>query len=228
MGRRVFWAVFAPTRNQAVETGVGVPRVGYTSRAMPALPAEAPLTYEEYLQFEQGVDARHEFIDGDILAMAGGTRRHVILKSRFATELTLSLGRGAPCRVEDSDTRIVVDRGTKLNAYYPDAVVICGEGETHSRDRDGGVINPVLLVEVTSPNTEKRDRGVKLDEYRLLPSLREYVIVSHVREEVEIWSRATADAAWTRRVFTKGETARLQLGVSISVDELYKEPLPPR
>lgn len=109
-------------------------------------------------------------------------------------------------------------------------VVLCGEGRTHRLDPDGGVVNPTLLVEVTSPNTEKRDRGVKLEDYRLLPSLRDYLIVSHVRREVEVWSRAAADAEWTRRVFTSGETVRLQIGmdsdIDVAVDELYKEPLP--
>jgi Uma2 family endonuclease len=195
---------------------------------MPALPADAPLSYEEYLRFEESVDSRHEFIDGDILAMAGGTRRHAVLKSRLSARLTIGLGESGPCRVEDSDTRIVVDKGVKLNAYYPDLVVICGTGETHVRDPDGGVVNPRLIVEVTSPNTEKRDRGIKLDDYRLLPSIREYLIVSHVRHEVEIWSRGGADGEWTRSGLTAGGSVELELGVSFAVDDLYREPLPPR
>lgn len=195
---------------------------------MPALPADAPLSYDEYLRFEESVDSRHEFIDGDIFAMAGGTRRHAVLKSRLSARLTIGLGEGGSCRVEDSDTRIVVERGVKLNAYYPDMVVICGAGRTHARDPDGGVVDPRLIAEVTSPNTEKRDRGVKLDDYCVMASLREYLIVSHVRREVEIWSRATEDAEWTRRVLTAGQVVELDLGVSIAVDDLYREPLPPR
>ena len=89
------------------------------------------------------------------------------------------------------------------------------------------VVNPRLIVEVTSPNTEKRDRGVKLDDYRLLPSLREYLIVSHVRREVEIWSRDGA-GEWVRRVLTTGQAAELELGVALAVDDLYRDPLPPR
>jgi Uma2 family endonuclease len=195
---------------------------------MAALPADAPLSYEEYLRFEESVDSRHEFIDADVFAMAGGTRRHAVLKSRLSARLTIGLGENGPCRLEDSDTRVVVARGDKLNAYYPDMVVICGEGQTHARDPDGGVVNPRLIVEVTSPNTEKRDRGVKLDDYRLIPSLREYLIVSHVRHELEIWSRADDGAEWTRRVCTVGQTIELALGVTVVVDELYREPLPPR
>jgi Uma2 family endonuclease len=195
---------------------------------MSGIPADEPLAYEEYLRFEESVDSRHEFIDGDILAMAGGTRRHAVLKSRLSARLTIGLGENAPCRVEDSDTRILVERGQTLNAYCPDMVVICGEGETHPRDPDGGVVNPTLLVQVTSRNTEKRDRGVKLDDYRLIPSLREYVIVSHVRRELEIWSRSDPDTEWTRAVITAGQVARLRLGVEVAVDELYRDPLPPR
>ncbi len=196
--------------------------------SMPAIAADAPTTYEEYLRFEESVDSRHEFIDGDILAMAGGTRRHAVLKSRLSARLTIGLGENAPCRVEDSDTRVVVERAPNLNAYYPDMVVICGEGRTHARDPDGGVVNPALIVEVTSRNTEKRDRGVKLEDYRSIPSLREYVIVSHVRHELEVWSREDADAEWTRRVFTVGQTAELHLHVKVIVDDLYRDPLPPR
>jgi len=195
---------------------------------MPALPADAPLSYEEYLRFEESVDSRHELIDGDILAMAGGTRRHAVLKSRLSARLTIGLGENGPRRVEDSDTRIVVERGANLNGYYPDMVVICNEGQTHVRDPDGGVVNPRLIAEVTSPNTEKRDRGIKLDDYRLISSLGEYLIVSHVRHEVEIWSRAEADSAWSRRVITGGQTIELALGVALSVDDLYREPLPAR
>lgn len=195
---------------------------------MPALPADAPLSYEEYLRFEESVDSRHEFIDGDIFAMAGGTRRHAVLKSRLSARLTIGLGEGGSCRVEDSDTRIVVERGAKLNAYYPDMVVICGAGMTHARDPDGGVVDPRLIAEVTSPNTEKRDRGIKLDDYCVIASLREYLIVSHVRREVEIWSRATENAEWTRRVLTAGQVVEPDLGVAIAVDDLYREPLPPR
>jgi Uma2 family endonuclease len=195
---------------------------------MPALPADAPLNYEEYLQFEQSVDSRHEFIDGDIFGMAGGTRRHAVLKSRLSARLTIGLGEQGPCRVEDSDTRVVVERGARLNAYYPDMVVICGAGETHARDPDGGVVNPRLVAEVTSPNTEKRDRGIKLEDYLVLPSLREYVIVSHVRHEIELWARTADNTEWTRRVLTAGQSVELLIGVTLTVDEIYRDPLPLR
>jgi Uma2 family endonuclease len=179
------------------------------------------------------VDSRHEFIDGDILAITGGTRRHAVLKSRPSARLTIGIGEGSAYHVEDSDTRVVVERGPKLNAYYPDMVVICGAGETHTRDPDGGVVNPRLIVEVTSPNTEKRDRGVKLDGYCLLPSLREYLIVSHLRRQLEIWSRDDAGvegnaSVWSRRVLTAGQSTTLEVGVALSVDELYRDPLPRR
>jgi Uma2 family endonuclease len=195
---------------------------------MVALPADAPLRYDEYLHFEESVDSRHEFIEGDILAMAGGTRRHAVLKSRLSARLTIALGEGGPCSVEDSDTRIVVERGARLNAYYPDMVVICGVAQTHANDRDGGVVNPTLLAEVTSPNTEKRDRGIKLEDYRSLASLREYLVVSHVRHEVEIWSRANAESEWTRRVVTAGQASELTIGATLVVDDLFRDPLPPR
>ena len=90
------------------------------------------------------------------------------------------------------------------------------------------MLNPTVIVEVTSRSTEKRDRGIKLDDYRLLTSLREYVIVSHVRHELEVWSRIDAEAEWTRELHTSGHTATLSLGVTLAVDDLYRDPLPPR
>jgi Uma2 family endonuclease len=107
-------------------------------------------------------------------------------------------------------------------------VVICDEGHRHPRDPDGGGVNPRLIAEVTSPNTEKRDRGVKLDDYRFILSLSEYLIVSHVRHEIEIWTRGDADGPWLRRVVTAGQAVELGLGVALNADDLYRDPLPPR
>jgi Uma2 family endonuclease len=100
--------------------------------------------------------------------------------------------------------------------YYPDLAVYCTD-EVHPLDPETR-IHPRLVVEVTSKSTEKKDRGVKLEDYLQVPALEEYLIVSHERRELELWTR-TAEG-WTRRLATEG-TLRLKSGASIEVEKLY-------
>ena len=124
----------------------------------------------------------------------GATRRHNMLCGRLHDAIRPSLGDG-PCILERSDQRLAV--------------------ETR--------IAPSLLVEVTSKTTEKKDRGVKLEEYLEVKALTEYLIVSHERKELELWVR-TAEG-WTRSLVVEG-TLRLRGGAEIDVERLY-EGLPP-
>ena len=105
--------------------------------------------------------------------------------------------------------------------YYPD-LAIYGTDETHLLDPDTR-INPRLIVEVTSKSTESKDRGVKLEDYLLVPTLETYVIVSHVRHEVELWTRASG--TWARSLVTEG-SLRFAGGAVLQIERLYAE-LPP-
>lgn len=96
--------------------------------------------------------------------------------------------------------------GERLGGYYPDLA--------------NTLIAPTLLLEVTSKTTEKRDRGVKLEDYLQIASLEEYLIVSHTRRELELWTRAGKE--WTRQVVT-AEELRLRRGAVLSVDRLYAD-----
>jgi Uma2 family endonuclease len=174
--------------------------------------------FVEYLRFEREAAERHELIDGEIAAMAGATRRHNLLCGRLHDALRPPLGDG-PCILERSDQRLGVLGAAKgWVGYYPDLAVYCTD-EVHPLDPDTRV-DPRLLVEVTGKSTEKKDRGVKLEDYLQIEALEEYLIVSHAHQGLELWSR-TAEG-WTRSLATTGSVA-LRSGATIDVDRLYAD-----
>ena len=125
----------------------------------------AAYTYEEYRRFEDTNPARHEYVDGQILAMAGGTPAHARLQAAvlFALERRLE---GRPCQPFPSDLRVkVVATGV---ATYPDVTVVCGSVETDAED-PRAVTNPTVVVEVLSDSAEAYDRGDKFEHYRQIP-----------------------------------------------------------
>lgn len=183
---------------------------------MSANPTRWAVDFIEYLRFEREAAERHELIDGEIVAMAGATRRHNLLCGRLHDAIRPPLGDG-PCILERSDQRLAVNAGIKgWVGYYADLAVYCSD-ETHPVDADSR-INPTLLVEVTSRTTEKKDRGVKLEDYLQIDALCEYLIVSHERRELELWTRGSS--GWTRQLVTDG-TLTLRSGAVLAVDALY-------
>jgi Uma2 family endonuclease len=127
-------------------------------------------TYREYLALETSSNVKHEFLDGQIYAMAGGTPEHAALAAA-AIGLLLPPLRGGPCRAYDTDLRVRMPTGL---ATYPDVTVVSGSSE---RDKDDpqAVTNPTLIVEVLSRSTEEYDRGDKFEHYKSLESLQQYV-----------------------------------------------------
>jgi Uma2 family endonuclease len=175
-------------------------------------------TLQDYLCVEEMSSVRHEYLNGEISAMARGTPEHAALSAAALTLLGGKL-RGGPCRPYSADLRIRV-RATGL-ATYPDAAVICGEPE---RDPDSPthVTNPAAIVEVLSSSTEDYDRGEKREHYQRIDSLREYVLVSQDRRRVEVWLR-DAGGRWLSRIHEAGDHVELpSLRLSFSIDELYE------
>lgn len=176
-------------------------------------------TFEEYLAQEEASLEKHEFYQGHILAMAGGTIRHAWLASQVTFALVSQLGRG-PCRVFSSDLRVrVLETGLST---YPDLSVVCGAIEGDPLDRHA-ILNPSVLVEVLSPGSERYDRGEKFDHYQKIPSLQDYVLVSTETRKIEVFHRS-ADGSWRYTRAGPGERARLDsLGLALDVDELYRD-----
>jgi len=177
----------------------------------------AAYTYEEYRRFEDTNPARHEYVDGQILAMAGGTPAHARLQAAvlFALERRLE---GRPCQPFASDLRVkVVATGV---ATYPDVTVVCGSVETDAED-PRAVTNPTVIVEVLSDSTEAYDRGDKFEHYRQIPTLQAYVLVSDRERRIETRRRAP-DGGWSEHVAGRGQTAALEaIGTELAVDEIY-------
>lgn len=176
-------------------------------------------TVEDYVRLEEYSNTKHEFLDGEILAMSGGP----LEPSRVAASLILQLGNqlaGRDCTVYTSDARVRVVTGGLIT--YPDVSVCCGEPTTDTEDRLA-MVNPIVLVEITSPSSERYDRGTKFERYKLLPSLREYVVVSHREPAIDVYRRLD-DGAWSpAEVAGPGERARLaSIDCALDVDALYR------
>jgi Uma2 family endonuclease len=176
-------------------------------------------TVEEYVALEEYSNIKHEYIDGQIRAMSGGTLEH----SRLAAAVIVTLGvqlTGRACDVYTADARVRVVAGNLIT--YPDVSICCAVPETDNEDRNA-MLNPTVIVEITSPSSEKYDRGTKFARYKLVPTLREYVVISHRERAVDVFRRLD-DGSWSEADRAgAGERAKLlSIGCEIDVDGLYR------
>lgn len=179
--------------------------------------AQTSINYETYLTIEREADQKHEWLNGHIYAMAGGTIEHGQLTTQMIGEL-LRLASACGCRVYNSDVKIRV-QATGL-ATYPDASVVCGTVERDQGDRNA-LVNPVVLVEVLSDGTEAYDRGDKFAHYRQIPSLRDFVLVSQHEPRVELYSRDER-GRWVLSTAGVGDRFSLTaMDGPIEVDRIY-------
>ena len=174
-------------------------------------------TVEGYLDFERTSAVKHEYVDGEIYVMAGGSKNHNRIAADLCSLLNDQLS-GGPCEAFVNDVLLQI-RPTLF--YYPDVYVVCGITE----DADDYIAHdPLLVVEVLSPSTKRVDRREKLAEYQQIPSLRECLLIHQDRVGVERHSRATAEAAWEQRIYTdlQSELFFASIGVTIRVAEIYR------
>ena len=197
------------------------PSLGYSFDMSAAVPHHV-FSYREYLERERETGLKHEFLNGQIFAMARGTPEH----ARLIAAVTIALGRMVDprrCRVFSSELKIRV-AATGLSTY-PDVTVVCGDATRDAEDPNA-LANPRLVVEVLSPSTEAYDRGEKWAHYRRLESLEAYLLVSQVPERVELYERIPAgqgDAgAFSHRMAGRGEDLAIRcLEGVLHVDDLY-------
>jgi Uma2 family endonuclease len=177
-------------------------------------------TYAQYVALERESSTKHEFLDGEIYAMAGGSEDHSALAAKVLAALDAAVGERA-CRVHTSDLRIYVE-AVGL-ATFPDGAVICGPLQQHPPSPEATALNPVILVEVTSDSSEEYDTGTKLEAYRTIPTLREYILVSHRERRITVHRRGD-DGAWTTRVAIASGCVRVEtLGAELVVDSIYRQ-----
>ena len=157
------------------------------------------LSPAQYLALEESSTVKHEYIDGEIYAMAGATDAHVTLTGNLFAAL-LSHLRGGGCRVYFSDMKARVEAINRY--YYPDIMVTCD-----SKDKDEPTFkrHPILIVEVLSTSTTGFDRGDKFADYQTIDSLQEYVLINTHRQRVECFRR-NPKGLWVLQSYAPPET----------------------
>ena len=176
-------------------------------------------TYADYVALELQSPTKHEYLEGEIYAMAGGTEEHSALSAQVLRVLGNALG-DQPRRVHTSDLRIYVE--SVGLATFPDGAVICGGLEQHTPTPPATALNPAVLLEVTSDSSEEYDTQEKLEYYQTIPTLRDYVVVSHRERRITVHSRGN-DGSFESRVGIAGGRVHVQsLSADLIVDEIYR------
>lgn len=177
--------------------------------------------YAEFVALEASSNTKHEYLAGQIFAMAGGSPEHAAVTAAVARHLGNQLLAG-PCRVYSSNLRVRVT-STDL-ATYPDVTVVCGELRT-ADDDPHAVTNPTALVEVLSPSTRDYDLVEKYAHYRQMDSLRVYVLVDAAAQTIELRSRSDG-GFWSSRVFGRDEHVPIEaVGANLDVRAVFDESL---
>ena len=143
-----------------------------------------PVSVEEYLAGELVAEVKHEYLGGEVHAMAGGTNRHSEIALGFASSLRASL-RGKPCRAFPSDTKVRIELANQTRFYYPDALVAC---ETN-KDTDQWQDRPVVIVEVLSESTRRIDLTEKRETYLTIPSLKVLILAEPEIPSLTVYRR---------------------------------------
>lgn len=158
-----------------------------------AMPSALPrLNADEYLVLERRSDAKHELVDGELVAMTGATINHNRVTFETGRHLGNQLG-GRGCEVFTQDMRV---RIPGLDSYfYPDVVVACGGARTEDEHADT-LLNPIVLIEVRSPATALYDRTTKLAAYSRIPTLKDYLLVAQDRPQIEHYARLDSTSDW--------------------------------
>ncbi|MGN7610918.1 Uma2 family endonuclease [Magnetococcales bacterium HHB-1] len=169
------------------------------------------LTEEAYLEGEKTSDVKHEYIDGYVYAMVGAKLNH----NRIASTLNRAFGfhlKNKSCDVLQSDFKVKA----KNQFFYPDVVVKCDDlTDTHELYTE----KPILVVEVLSGSTRKRDKTTKMLGYINIPSLKEYVLIEQDFVDVEILRRTNG---WRSEHFYLGDRITFEsIDLTLSVEEIY-------
>jgi Uma2 family endonuclease len=175
-----------------------------------------PFTPEEYLAWEEQQLYRHEYINGEVYAMSGGTINHSEIASKFNRLLGNHLD-DSGCRVLNSDARVNI---LETNDYtYPDVSVTCDERDRRTTQY---ITYPCLIVEVLSDSTEAYDRGNKFVRYRRNPCLRDYVLVSSKEIAIDLYRQNDA-GEWTIINYRAGDIVELNsINLSFPIEQIYR------
>ena len=175
---------------------------------------QAKTTVEEYLRLEQDAAEKHEFRNGEVISMSGGSARHSLIISNVIREAGNAL-KGKPCRVYESNLRVRIPRSVLYT--YPDAMIVCGPPQFDPKDvNETTIINPKVLIEVMSPGSESYDRGEKFDRYRTLDSMEEYLLIYQSQPAMQSFLRKP-DGTWSFANFEGLQTVARVRSVEIDL-----------
>jgi Uma2 family endonuclease len=180
-------------------------------------PTVQTMSAAAYLEWEREQLDKHEFHHGQVRERPVCSPRHCFLSAAICIELHRAADEHG-CVALSSDMRI----GTPNREHYvyPDCVVVCGRPQTETGTNDV-LVNPAVVIEVLARNTEGYDRGLKWAAYRRLPSLTDYLLVSHTRRRIEHYQRET-DNCWRYLVYQAGDVIALTVGARLAVDAVYE------
>jgi len=184
------------------------------------------LSFDDWLEGERAsLEGRSEFVGGEVFAMTGASVQHNAIVANIVRELGTQM-KGRPCQVYANDLKVRIRSADA--GKYPNLIALCGEHQFQDGRRDV-LLNPSLIVEVLSDSTEAYDRGDKFALYRQIPSLREYLLVSQHRVQVELFSRGE-DGRWTLTDFSAltDSVPLASVHCTLSLAEIYdKVEFPP-
>ncbi len=176
------------------------------------------LSPEEYLTLERKAEFKSEYVDGVVYALAGASQRHNLIVANIIITIGEQL-KSRPCRVYPSDLKVRLPNSKRF--FYPDVTVVCGDEEFADEEQDV-VLNPTLIVEVSSESTSAFDRGKKFLSYQQIGSLREYLLVSQDEILVEGYARQGNDTwLYTRAMGLDGRLSLLSVQCDLSLDDIY-------
>ncbi len=172
--------------------------------------AYKPISPAEYLQGEQLAETKHELVDGQVYAMAGGSENHNLLSGNIFNELKNQL-KGTSCRTFMADMKVKAGE----DFYYPDVLVVCQKDD----ESDYYKTAPVIIVEVLSRSTRRFDQTIKRLRCQQIPSLEEYVLIEQDRGEIEVFSKREH---WQASYYYLGdEISFYSLDVTVKVEDIY-------
>jgi Uma2 family endonuclease len=194
---------------------------------MTSQPKTTYLTPEAYLAVERQNEYKSEYIDGEMLAMTGASRRHNIITVNITAGLHRQLT-GRPCETYANDMRVKVASRREYAYAYPDVAVVCGEPQFEDEHLDT-LLNPTVLIEVLSESTERYDRGKKFSLYRTIESLAEYILIAQDEHRLEQYVRQS-DGHWllSDHHTTEAVVELASIQCTLKLREVYeKVSLPP-
>lgn len=178
------------------------------------------ITPGEYLLAERASEDKHEYYDGQVLAMGGASLRHNDITSNLMTNIGNFL-KGNDCKILAADMR--VSTATKDAYMYPDALIVCSERQLEG-DRFDTLLNPSVIFEILSPSTKGIDKGRKLFFYKGIPSLQEYIMIDSLKKFIQL-ARKQPDGAWMFEDISHPEASLFirTIGFHLPLQEIYTD-----